>query len=258
MVNMKFITQLFNRPAGKKTLSTDIVSDISGILNAPSYDSSRQCRMDLKELEANRCLSIFPDSSITKYYTQLRTQITQRALTKGWKTIMITSCRPKAGKTLTAINLSLTFARTSDDKVLLVDGNLKHQQIYAYMGLPGEKGLSDAILNKTSMNEVMVWPGIDKLTVISGGQSIVSSSELLGSPQMASIVSEMRKRYSDRYVFFDMPAANESADALTFTPLVDCILIVIEEGKTTFSDVESLIEKFPSEKILGYVANKKR
>jgi non-specific protein-tyrosine kinase len=237
--------------------SLKITSDISGIWNAPSYDTSQHFKLNLQLLEKNRCLCIYPDTEVTKYYTQLRTQITQRLKLMGWNTVMITSAGDNTGKTLTSINLALTFAKTCDDTVLLVDGDLKNQTIHKYMGLPGKKGLTDVILNTAPIRDVMVWPGIDKLTIISGGQSVNSGSEILGSPQMAAIACEMKQRYSDRYVFFDLPSSLQSSDAFTFAPLVDCILIVIEEGKTTNSEVVSMIEKLPKEKILGYVFNKK-
>lgn len=239
-----------------ETLS-HINPDISGIWNAPSYVASRHLQPDVKHMEANRFMCYFPDADVIEHYTQLRTQILQKTREKGWNTIMIIGAGPKTGKTLTAINLSLTFAKTCEDTVLLVDCDLRNQSICHAMGIPSEKGLADVILAGVPMNDVMIWPGIDKMTVISGGRPINGSSELLGSPQMAAIVSEMKKRYSDRYVFFDVPASLHLADALTFSPLVDCILIVVEEGKTTHKEIQMMLDMFPREKILGYVVNKR-
>jgi len=234
-----------------------VFSDISGIWNAPSYVDSRRFEPDQGRMEESRCVCMFPDSDVSENYTQLRAQILQRTREKGWNTIMITSAGPKAGKTLTAINLALTLAKTCDDTVLLVDCDLKDQMICRYMGLPEDKGLVDILLNGHAMSQVMVWPGIEKMTVISGGRPIQGSSELLGAPQMATLVSEMKKRYSDRYVFFDVPACLQSADALTFAPLVDCILVVVEEGKTTNKEIEATLEMLPKDKILGFVMNRK-
>lgn len=236
----------------------DGYTDFSGIWNAPSYVESRHIRPDLDRMEAHRCLGMFSDAEVTENYTQLRTQILRKIRAKGWNTIMITSAEPGAGKTVTAVNLALTFAKTFEDTVLLVDCDLRKQRICDYMGLPGDKGLADIILEGVPMNEVMVWPGIEKMTVISGGRKVNGSAELLGSPRMAALVDEMKNRYSDRYVFFDVPAALQMADALTVAPLVDCVLIVVEEGKTTHSEIQTMLGMFPREKILGYVVNKRR
>lgn len=256
---MKNLFLSFTKNVSKAATSTEYpVSDISGIWNAPSYVDSRRFEPDPDQMEANRCMCMFSGSEVLENFTQLRAQILQKTREKGWNTIMITSAGKGAGKTLTAINLALTLAKTCDDTVLLVDCDLKNQTICRYMGIPGDKGLVDILLNGNVMNQVMVWPGIEKMTVISGGRSIQGSSELLGSPQMATLVSEMKQRYSDRYVFFDVPACLQSADALTFAPLVDCILLVVEEGITTQKEVDATLGMLPRDKILGYVLNRKK
>lgn len=231
--------------------------DISSIWNAPNYLESRRFDLDPVHMEKNRCVGMFPDSPVTEHYTQLRAQVLQRTRLKNWRTLMITSPGPGTGKTVTAINLALTLAKTCEDTVLLVDCDLKNQTVCRYMGLPEDKGLVDVLLRGNAMSQVITWPGIDKMTVISGGTPFQASSELLGSTQMSRLVREMKKRYRDRYVIFDMPSCLNTADALSFAPHVDCILIVIEEGKTTHKEIESTLTMLPKEKILGYVINRK-
>ena len=77
---------------------------------------------------------------------------------------------------------------------------------------------------------MIVWPGIEKMTLISGGKTISDSAELLNSPKMKALVQEVKLRYADRYIIFDTPPILGWADAITFAPLVDCILMVVEEG----------------------------
>ena len=73
---------------------------------------------------------------------------------------------------------------------------------------------------------------------------------------MKELVSEMKDRYTDRYVIFDVPPVLVGADALAFAPLVDGIIIVVETGKTSVNDVNKTISLLPKEKILGLVLNK--
>ena len=101
-----------------------------------------------------------------------------------------------------------------------------------------------------------MWPGIEKFTFMSGGRALSDSSELLGSPRMKELITEMKDRYADRYVIFDVPPLLIGADALAFAPLVDAILMVVEAGKTSIQDVNKAISLLPKEKILGLVLNK--
>jgi non-specific protein-tyrosine kinase len=106
------------------------------------------------------------------------------------------------------------------------------------------------------LKEFIIWPGIDKLTLISGGRTIQNSTELLGSPKMKALIDEMKSRYDDRYILFDAAPVLIGADALALAPLVDCIIMVVEEGRTSTKDVQKAIEMIPREKFLGFVLNR--
>ena len=106
------------------------------------------------------------------------------------------------------------------------------------------------------LKDIIVWPNIDKLTLISGGKTIANSSELLGSPKMKALVQEIKNRYEDRYVIFDVPPVLSGADAITFSQMVDCILMVVEEGRTSIKEIKKALEMIPTEKFLGFVYNR--
>ncbi len=224
---------------------------------SPRYTESKCANIYPEKLRGNRCICMSPEAPENDLYKVLRTQIQQRTQYKGWNTVMVTSANPGEGKTLTAINLSLTFAKDYDHTVLLVDCDLKHQTVRRYMGIESDVGLIDYILYDRSLKDLIIWPGIEKLTLISGGRSIHDSTELLGSPRMKSLVAEMKARYDNRYIFFDMPPLLSRSDAIAFTPLVDCVLIVVEAGKTPLQDVQRALELIPKEKFLGFVLNQK-
>ena len=169
---------------------------------------------------------------------------------------MVTSPLPGEGKTLTAVNLAFTFAREFKHTVLLVDCDLRRQQVHRMLGYDSDKGIIDYLLRDVPMNELIVWPGIEKLTVISGGGTIQESSELLGSPRMKELVASMKDRYPDRYVLFDAPPVLSAADALALAPLVDHILLVVQAGKTPVPDVNRALQLLPQDKVLGIVMNR--
>jgi protein-tyrosine kinase len=223
--------------------------------NAPTYSECRCVSLDTRKVLKNRCVCLSPDAPELGYYKLLRTRIQQRCRENGWNTVMITSAVPGEGKTLTAINLALTFAMAYNQTALLVDCDLRRQSIHKYLGLSNEKGLADYLENGTPLKDLIVWPGVEKFTLISGGKPVRDSAELISSKKMADLAAEMKARYADRYVFFDVPPLLAEADALAFTPLVDCILMVIER-KTPFQAVEKALELVPQEKFLGFALNK--
>ena len=169
---------------------------------------------------------------------------------------MVTSALSGEGKTVTAVNLALTFAKAFSQTALLVDADLKRQQVHQVLGFESDRGLGDYLQDGCDVSELIVWPGIEKLTVISGGKRIEESSELLGSPGMRTLVEGMKSRYEDRYIFFDVPPVLSGADAICFAPLVDHILFVVQADKSSMANVSKALGMLPKEKVLGIVLNR--
>ncbi len=189
-------------------------------------------------------------------YRILRTQILQRTKSAGGNTILVTSALPGEGKTLTAINLAFTFAREFEQTALLVDADLKKPSIHRYLGYKSSRGLIDYLAQGAVVSDLLIWPGIEKITILSGGRRQSSPSEMLGSPRMRELVAELKIRYPERYVIIDAPAVLAGSDALTLSPLVDHVVVVVQAGRTSIDDVARALEFLPREKILGFVLNR--
>ncbi len=223
---------------------------------SPTYSDSIQHRIDLGVVEKNRGVSINPDSKEIERYKILRTRIHHQAKNRKLNTIMVTSPHPNEGKTVTTINMGLAFAKDLKQTVLLVDCDFKGQDIHKYLGIESKYSLIDYFLDDVPMNRLIIWPGIDKLTLISGDRTVQDSSELLSSEMMESLVKEMGDRYDDRYVFFDAPPVLERSEAISLAPMMDGIIMVVEAGQTSKKDVNKALSMIPQDKLLGFVLNK--
>jgi protein-tyrosine kinase len=223
---------------------------------SPAYNVSREVRLDPAVLEENRCVAYNTESPQVEAFRVLRTRILHRTRENGGVTVMVTSALAGEGKTVTAINLALTFAKAYSQTALLVDADLRRQQVHRVLGFENEKGLGNYLQEGCAVSDLVVWPGIEKLTIISGGKRIDGSSELLGSAAMKALVADMKGRYPNRYVFFDVPPVLAGADTITFAPLVDHILFVVQAGRSSLEDVRKALQMLPKEKILGLVLNR--
>jgi non-specific protein-tyrosine kinase len=222
----------------------------------PLYSKSTRIALNRNTVLDNRCVCIEPNSPEIDCYKVLRTKIQLITGEKGWNTVMITSPRPAEGKTLTAINLALTFSKVYNQTVLLVDCDLRHQNVHKLLGFQSDSGLMNYLLKGQPLEELIIWPGVDKLTLISGGQTLDNSSELIGSPQMKTLIQEMKSRYEDRYVIFDTAPLLIGDDAIALAHYIDSIIMVVEEGRTSIKDVKKALEMLPQEKFIGFVLNR--
>jgi len=225
---------------------------------APVYTKSAPVAFDQGALIENKCVCITSNAPEIDTYKVLRAQIMQKTKGKGWNTLMVTSTKPGEGKTLTSINLAITLAKEFNQTVLLVDCDLRKQDVHKRFGYESDKGLGNYLLSECSLDEIISWPGIEKMTLISGGQTIDYTTELLGSPQMKNLVAEMKARYPDRYVIFDLPSILDGADAITFAPFVDGIVMVTQVGRNSIKEIKKAMDLFPQEKLLGFVLNRQK
>jgi protein-tyrosine kinase len=223
---------------------------------APTYSESAHIELNTETILNNRCICIEPNSPEIDCYKVLRTKIQLLTRQKGWNTVMITSPQPAEGKTLTSVNLALTFSKVYNQTVLLVDCDLRHQNVHKVLGFQSNSGLINYFLKDQPLDELIIWPGVDKLTLISGGRTMDNSSELLGSPQMKTLIQEMKSRYEDRYVIFDTSPVLIGDDAIALANHIDCIIMVVEEGRSSMKDVQKALEMLPREKFLGFVLNR--
>ena len=213
-------------------------------------------KLDPDLILSNRCVAYQGYSAEMEQYRVLRTRILHRTSSGSGKTVMITSSMPGEGKSLTAINLAFTFAKDYNHTALLVDCDLKRQSIHKLLGFASDRGLADYLVHGRPLSDLIVWPGVEKLTIISGGKRSVPAANCSAPPACGNLVAEMRDRYPDRYVFLDTPPVLAGADAMALAPLVDHILFVVQAGRTPLPDIQKALHLLPKEKILGLVFNR--
>ncbi len=193
-------------------------------------------------------------SELAEAFKMLRNQVLQRMHADGHRVLAVTSPRPIAGKSLSALNLALAIAADFDSTALLVDADLGGQGLQALFGLAGAPGLGDHLLRGVPIPELLVNPGVERLVFLPAGSGAVAqSAELLSTRVTRELFGEMKARYPDRFIVVDLPPALATADALAFLPLADTTLVVIEEHTTRMADMEALADLLAPFALVGTV-----
>lgn len=228
-----------------------------------TYSVTKILDIDPVQLKKNKIFSHLKEDRISDQVNILRTQVLNKLNEIDGNTVMVTSTNPGEGKTFTSINLGISIAQELDKTVLIVDCDLRrpdpHHFDFArdFFGVDIEQGLSDYLLGQVGLADVLLNPGIPRLTILPGGRHLLNSAELLGSPKMEKLVHEMKTRYGkNRIVIFDSPSILTISDPLSFSRFVDGILLVIEAEKTSSEDLKAVMELLKGRTILGTILNK--
>jgi Mrp family chromosome partitioning ATPase len=214
---------------------------------------------NLETIRRNRLLEPGLVGVVAEGFRMLRTQVTQRMQQRGWNTLAVLAATAGDGATTVALNLAMAISADPKRSALLVDFNLRHPGVAAALGIPGEPGVEQCLMNEYRIPEVFVRiKGYDHLMIAPAAAPVAQSSELLASEKARNLVADLKTRYKDRIVIFDLPPVLGSDDALSFVPLVDAVLLVIAEGRTRIEDVRRCFELLKDRPVIGTVLNQSR
>jgi len=220
-----------------------------------TYTQTRTVPIAPSVLEHHRITSVNADTSADAFKL-LRTQLLMQMRKNGWQTLAVTSPNKGAGKSTIALNLAISFAQEVDYTALLVDADLRDPDLRHMLELEPGPGLADYLMGQAPLEQLLIHPDIGHLVVLPGGAPVAKSSELMRSPMMAELVRELRNRYQDRLIVFDVPPILSGADTLALSTYMDATIMIAEERKTRRSDLERSFELLGHSNLVGVVLNK--
>jgi succinoglycan biosynthesis transport protein ExoP len=174
------------------------------------------------------------------------------------RVILITSPRPKAGKTTTVANLGISLAEIGR-RVLLIDGDLRRPRLGKLFGLQFATGLSDALLDegmgKVTLDTVVRPSSVPGLYVLPGGSEPANISKLLHSTFLDSLVEQARSEYD--FVLIDSPPMMGMADARLLSRNVDGVILISRAGETSPEQLGEAKERLADDgtPVIGTILN---
>lgn len=221
-----------------------------------SNDSLSQSRYILANAPIQPALKF----RIEEAYKTIRANIMFSVIKKGCKTIVVSSSNPSEGKTTTTVNLAVTIAQ-ADQRVLLIDGDLRKPKIHQYFSISNAPGLTNYLgdsisgRKKTDLFSVIHPTEYENLSILCSGTIPPNPAELLGSELMSDFLQEISTKYD--YIIIDTPPINVVSDALPLIRESDGVVLVVRQNQTTHPELQKALSalEFIDAKLLGFVVN---
>ncbi|MBS3803297.1 MAG: CpsD/CapB family tyrosine-protein kinase [Oleiphilaceae bacterium] len=220
------------------------------------YRRTRIVPFSLTNSSRDRIVAADPGDPRRSQFGVLRTKVLQEMEKNGWRTLAITSPRSGCGKTVVAINLAIKIAQMTDRTALLVDFDFRRPQVANYLGITEGYSLADVLHGRADVADALVNPDMPRLLLMPMYQPEPNSAELLSSSGVGDLIAELRTRYTDRVVIFDLPPLLGSDDAIAVLPKIDCVLLVVGDRESSWAEIEESMEHLSSASFLGTVLNK--
>jgi polysaccharide biosynthesis transport protein len=203
-------------------------------------------------------LAVFDKPEFAEAYLQLRTCLMLSTAGGPPGSILVTSGEEGEGKTLTALNLAVSLANTSD-KILLIDADLRCPRIHIIKELSNDAGLT-TLLTVKEINDQLLEKTIQKdsssnLHILTAGDRTVNPANLLCSEEMRALLANLSSKYN--HIIIDSPPTLYFADSTILSALVDSVIIVIRDNKSSKQTVlkaKKMLQNVGA-KVIGMVLN---
>ncbi|TIH35597.1 polysaccharide biosynthesis tyrosine autokinase [Subtercola vilae] len=210
---------------------------------------------------------IVPEADSTDYATEsgqyalaealreLRTNLQFMNVDNPPRIIVVTSPLPNDGKSTVTANLAVTLA-AAGQKVVVVDGDLRKPSVTTAFGLVPGVGITDLLIGKAEIQDVLQpWGNSGNLLILGAGSIPPNPSELLGSQGMSILLHELSR---DAIVLVDAPPLLPVTDAAVLAARTDGAIVVISAGKTTVDELGKALTNIAKTngKTLGVILNR--
>lgn len=156
--------------------------------------------------------------------------------------LMVSGPSPKVGKSFVSTNLAAVMA-LADQKVLLIDADMRKGLNHEVFGLKNDKGLSDILSGQNTLEQVIHTSGVsENLHFVSRGTVPPNPSELLMSKRFEELVAAVSGRYD--LVIIDTPPILAVTDAAIVGRQAGTSMMVTRFGLNPAKEIELAKRRF--------------
>jgi len=169
------------------------------------------------------------------------------------KKVLITSTIPQEGKSVVAGNVACTLAQTTQQRVLLIEGDVRLPSLAKVLGIDKHPGLCECLYGTRTLKESIYHLKGPDLWLLPAGSAPSNPLELLQSGRLPALMEQLTSWFD--WVVVDSPPVLPMADTSVWMNLADGILLVLRQGATDKRQLLRGLEALESKKVIGAVLN---
>src|SRR5437660_8875657 len=253
--NMRSLTESGSPDLDIKQILENVKQGTSPRMAATEVRLIENPGVDL-ENEKDAPLLLRDDNSVQaalEAYRGLRTRLMRVQAKTGLRTIAVTSTLPGEGKTLTVMNLGLCYAQLSNQRVLIIDGDLRTRGLTQLMGNPMVAGLSELLTGKITPEQAVRSTNQKNLFVIPAGEVSSPPPEHFAGPRWQEFLTRCSESF--KVVLVDTPPALPLADFELISAACDGVIAVVRAHHAQRELLQKTASALDSKKLIGIVFN---
>lgn len=186
-------------------------------------------------------------------YRGLRTKLMRAQSESGLRSIAITSSLPSEGKTLTAMNLALCYSQLPDQRVLVIDADLRTKGLTKLLGQADKAGLAEVLAGRTTPDTAVLATNHSNLFVLPAGTIVNPPAEHFTGTRWAELLGWCSETF--KVIIVDTPPVRPMTDFDLISTACDGIVVVVRAHHTERELFQKTTSALDAKKILGVVLN---
>jgi tyrosine-protein kinase Etk/Wzc len=238
-----FIRQMLNRGIEDPAVIEKIGLPVYATIPISPREQTLQQNMRIHGRGKQRLLVMdAPADLATEALRSLRTSLHFARLEAKNNVLMISGSSPDVGKTFVAANLATVVAQ-SNQRVLLIDGDMRRGSLHKIVGGKAEVGLSELIAGQAELAAATRQVGMmENLHFIARGKLPPNPSELLMNERFSALLEHLRPLYD--LIIIDTPPILAVTDAAIIGHHAGTALLVVRFGINQAREIALARQRF--------------
>jgi capsular exopolysaccharide synthesis family protein len=189
----------------------------------------------------------------SEQFRLLATRLQQLQQARAFKSILLTSSVAQEGKSLLILNLAMSLAQGGQQKILVVDADLRKPGLCRTLKIEDRSGIREWYQTDRPATDFICRLAGVNVWVLPAGLAEVDTLELLKSPRMSGLLASMSATFD--WVLIDSAPLLPIADAEVISSISDSTIIVVRRDKSPKSALKQALERVAPSKLIGFLLN---
>ncbi len=231
-------------------------------LQTPAEFSARDASDLFKQFQSLQ-ISLPPQSSLVcltdkeslaaEKFRFLGVRLRQLRQNQNLKKVLITSSIPQEGKTMVAANLACTLARRTQQRTLLLEGDLRRPSLSQVFGLGKISGMSEWLQGERGPATSIYYLEEPGFWILPAGIATRNPLELMQSGKLPALMDQLAAWFD--WIVIDSPPVLPLADTSLWMRLADGILLITRQGTSEKQQLQKGLEAIERKKLIGALLN---
>ena len=170
------------------------------------------------------------------------------------RSVMFTSPQSGDGRTMLVSCVGLVLAQAGQ-RVLIIDGDLRHARQHGIFGLPQQPGLSNVIMGEEPLEHAVQATGVERLDLLAAGGMTDDPLAIVSHARLPALLEELSAFYD--VILVDSPPMCISMDSRVLSSVCDATVLVVELNQADRGTLERCAASLAESggRVLGVVTN---